>query len=290
MSIANENFIFAGADKETTECQVFRALYETEPNFAGRPIKDWAKGANPPDILCHDLLGKRIGVELTEWLKGSQMASEKAQQELYDSYSRIIRSDSEIPPRNIEHVTLRLKRDVLPPQSEQDEFRRELFDCIHDKDATWPGTRSLQDHEQLKFPNHPILTKYLAGIRYWPCRALKRDLGVEWVRFPARGRFYSPQEMFDELVARFGKKTGKYPTLHQQQHLGELYLVVFYSKGLLWNPPYAGPGWSFRDIARAAGQLLSQNPGPFQKVFLFSPVEKDQKVLQVWPLDAIATS
>jgi len=55
MSTKHESFIFTGADKETTEGQVFQAFYETEPNFAGRAIKDWAKGADPPDVLCHDL-------------------------------------------------------------------------------------------------------------------------------------------------------------------------------------------------------------------------------------------
>ena len=290
MSTKHESFIFAGADKETTECQVFQAFYELELNFAGRPIKDWAKGANPPDILCHDLEGKRIGVELTEWLKGSQMASEMARRTLYDSYSGIIRSDRETPPRNVENVTVGLKSDALPRESEQGEFRRELFDCIREKDGTWPSTRSLQDREQLEFPNHAILAKYVAWIKYWPCPPSERDTGIEWVRFPPRGRFYTPQEMFDELMARFGKKTGKYPTLRREQSLDDLYLIVFYSKGLLWNAPYSGPGWGFRDIAKAAGQLLSQNPGPFQKIFLFSPAESGQKVLQVWPSDARAVS
>jgi hypothetical protein len=283
VSTSNESFIFAGADVETTERQVFQAFYELEPNFAGRPIKDWTKGANPPDILCHDLEGKRIGVELTEWLKGSQMATEMAQRSLYDSYSGIIRSDCETPPRNVEHITVGLRTDVLPPEAEQGEFRRELFECIRQKDGTWPSSRSLQDHEQLEFPNHPILAKYVAGMKYWPCRPSERVAGIEWVRFPARGRFYTPREMFDELMARFGKKTGKYPTLRRDQSLDHLYLVVFYSKGLLWNPPYSGAGWGFRDIVSAAGQLVSESPGPFQKIFLFSPAESGQKVLQVWP-------
>jgi hypothetical protein len=183
-----------------------------------------------------------------------------------------------------------LKGDPLPPESEQDEFRRELFDCIRHKDATWPDTRSLQDHEELEFPNHPILAKHVAWLKYWPCSPPKRDTGIEWVRFPARGRFYTPQEMFDTLIANIGKKTGKYSTLRREQSLDELYLIVVYSKGLLWNPPYSGPGWGFRDIAKAAGQLLSQNPGPFRKIFLFSPAESGQKVLQVWPCDATTAS
>jgi len=290
MSAGNESFIFSGADKETAEHQVFQTFYEIEPNFLGRPIRDWCKGANPPDVLCHDPSGKRIGVELTEWLKGSQMAREKAQQSLWDSYSRIIRSDCEIPPRNIEHVRIGLKSDALPVESEQDEFRRELLNCIRHQDATWPGTRSLQNYEQFKFQNHVILAKYVAWIRYWPCRPSERGLGIEWVRFPTRGRFYATQDMYDQLITIIRKKTRKYSNLHRQQSLDELYLIVFYSKGFLWNPPYSGPSWGFREIAEAAGQFVSQNPGPFQKVFLFSPVERNEKVLQVWPNDATRVS
>lgn|GEM_PF-4938681 len=290
MSTKHESFIFAGADKETTERQVFQAFYETEPNFAGRAIKGWAKGADPPDVLCHDLSGKRIGVEITEWLKGTQMASEKVQRGLYDSYSRIICSDRETPPRNIERVIVGLKGDALPSESEREEFRRELFDCIRHKDTTWPNTRSLQDHEQLEFPNHPILAKHVVWLKYWPCSPAKRDMGIDWVRFPARGRFYTPQEMFDTLIANIGKKIGKYSTLRRDQRLDELYLIVFYSKGLLWNPPYSALGCGLRDIANAVQEMLSQNPGSFQKVFLFSPIEKDQKVLQIWPRNAMAAS
>jgi hypothetical protein len=285
----NKSCIFAGADKETTECQVFQAFYEIEPNFAGRLMKEWAKGADPPDIVCVDLTGNRIGVELTEWVNGNLMASEKARQELQDSFSRIVCSDRETPPQNIENITVGLKTDAIPPASEQEEFRRELFNCVRNKDAAWPPGRSLQSHLQLDFAEYPILRKYITWIEYWPCRRLQRSKGSVWVRLPARGRFYTPQEMLDTLIANIAKKIGKYSTLHQQQKLDELYLIVFYSKGLLWNPPYSALGWGFRDIANAVSDMLSQNPGPFQKVFLFSPVEKDQKVLQVWPRDASAT-
>jgi hypothetical protein len=292
MDVGKQSFVFAGADKETTECQVFQAFYDIQPNFAGRPLKDWERGADPPDILCHDFSGKHIGVEITEWINEKQIAVEKARQRLHASFSRIIRSESETPPRNLEHVTLELNGESLPPESEQSEFRRELFDCIRNagasRDAS-PDRRSLQDWDQREFPNHPSLSKYVAWIKYWPCRPSENTPpGVEWVRFPTTGRFYDPRAMLDPLLTNIRKKTANYSTLRGQQALDELYLIVYYSKALLYNQPYSAPGFGFRDVAEAAGEVLSQNPGPFQRVFLFSPVERDQKVVQVWPRDAIA--
>jgi hypothetical protein len=39
-------------------------LFRRHPNFAGRPLEDIRWGGDPPDVLCLDQLGERIGVEL----------------------------------------------------------------------------------------------------------------------------------------------------------------------------------------------------------------------------------
>lgn len=86
--------------------------------------------------------------------------------------------------------------------------------------------------------------------------------------------------MADRLLATIRKKTGKYPTLHRQQDLDELYLIVFYGKALLWDPPYNG----FREVADEVAARL-QDGGPSQKIFLLSPAERCQTILQIWPRD-----
>lgn len=133
------------------------------------------------------------------------------------------------------------------------------------------------------------LAKYVACVRYWPLRPSERlserVAGIEWVRLRRWDRYYyNPQEMFDRLLAIIGKKTRKYPTLHRLQALDELYLIVFYSKGMLWNPPYDAHGFGFREVAdEVAGRL--QDGGSFQKIFLFSPAERGQTIFQIWPRD-----
>jgi hypothetical protein len=69
----------------------------------------------------------------------------------------------------------------------------------------------------------------------------------------------------------------------ERERLDELYLVVYYNSAILYNTPYDTPGFGFRDVGEVASQQLSLNPGQFQKVFLFSPIEKNGKVLEIWP-------
>jgi hypothetical protein len=288
MSLRDQSLVFFGADNTRTEWQVFQAFFEIQPDFAGRPLRDWERGADPPDILCHDFLRKRIGVELTEWINANQIASSKAGQELYSSLSQIIRSEREIPPRNIEFVTLGLRGEVLPSASEQEEFRCQLFDCIREVDGILdasPLPRGLQDRERRDFSNQPALSKYAGWIKCWPLRQPSdRPPGTEWVRFPSRSGFYNPKVMVDSLIENIRKKTAKYSTLRGQHNLDELYLVVYYSQALLYNTPYSTLGFGFRDVADAVSHELATNAGHFQKVFLFSPVETGEKVLKVWPL------
>lgn len=286
MSQGEQTAIQLGADKEKTERQVFDAFLKTVPNFAGRPLKDRERGADPPDFLCHDLSGKCIGVELTEWINQRQIASGKARQKLEALFRRIIRSDREVPPRNIECLILGLKGKAPAVESEQAEFRRQLFECISQIDARLdasPRPRSLQPVEQFKFPNYPTLSKYVDRIKYWPCRPTERAPGIEWVRFPCKGRFYLPREALEPLTEIIRKKTEKYSTLHGKQALDELYLIVYYSQAVLYSPPYSAPGFGFRDIAREVSQELARDSGPFQKVFLFSLIEKKEKVYEIWP-------
>ena len=42
---------------------IFEFFMKLMPNFAGRPVK-WQPGNDPPDVLCTDNDGVRIGVEL----------------------------------------------------------------------------------------------------------------------------------------------------------------------------------------------------------------------------------
>lgn len=144
---------------------VFKAFREAAPNFAGRAVT-CDEGPDPPDFVCLDSVGKRVGVELGEWLKEAQVQSDDA---------------------------------------------------------------------------------------------------------------------VDALLELLANKTSKYGNLHKEQNLDELYLVAYYNKALLYNPPSIAPGFGFRDVARIATSSLEKNPGPFQRIFLFNALKPGSEVIQVWP-------
>jgi hypothetical protein len=284
MNVPDELFIFADDHgNKISESRVFQAFYELEPNFAGRPITHSTPGANPPDILCRDLSGKRIGVELTGWRHQSFARSEKEREKLKSSLSRIVQSECEAPPRNIEQVRIELNDKFPPPAAIEAQFREELFDLIRGDDMAWDAGSSLQPRERFQFPNHPTLSKYVAWIRYYPLRPGSSDRPADWIQLPAKGSYYDPATMFEALRQCIRKKIGKYATLPMEQRLEELYLVVYYSEARLDAPPYdVPPDFGFREIA-AAAQLVLEDAGPFHKIFLFSPVERSQKVVKIWP-------
>ncbi len=292
MALKDQTFIFLGEDKQTTERQVFEAFCDIQPNFPGRSLKNWERGANPPDFLCQDFSGQRIGVELTEWVNEGQIAAEKARQDLIMGYLQIIQSERETPPKNIEFVTLAPNRKA-PSRKGVEEFRRQLFECIGEVDSRWDSPVSpvgAQPRLQWEFPNHSRLSKHLGCIQYWPVFKSRTPLGIRWIRFRPRGGAYNPEAMVSTLIQIIRKKTAMYKSLHRAQQLSELYLVAYYGSAMLYNPPYHGLNFGFQEVASAISAELSSNAGCFDKVFLFSPVEKNEKILQVWPSAIVRAS
>jgi hypothetical protein len=48
---------------------IFDAFLRIQPDFADEAITSWEQTkADPPDVLCVTRSGRRIGVELAEWL------------------------------------------------------------------------------------------------------------------------------------------------------------------------------------------------------------------------------
>ncbi len=63
--------------KEKEEGTIFRTFHARKPNFAGEAVS-WSPGVDPPDVLCETDKGRKIGVELGEWLHESQTTRARA--------------------------------------------------------------------------------------------------------------------------------------------------------------------------------------------------------------------
>ena len=114
--------------KQRAEAANFKAFRLSHANFAGRPLSSIQWGGDPPDVLCLDAQGSRIGVELVQWVNGKQMAASKAQYELEESYNVVIQSASVQPPANIGMIFIYTKLSLAPKNAAT--FRNELYDCI----------------------------------------------------------------------------------------------------------------------------------------------------------------
>ena len=93
--------------------------------------------------------------------------------------------------------------------------------------------------------------------------------------------------MRDALLDNIKRKIDKYAKPHnkqklEQQQLTEFCLLAYYDEAVLHNTPYDAPGFGFTEIAAIVGGKLASNPHPFDRVFLYSPLEKTPAI-QVWP-------
>jgi hypothetical protein len=70
--------------KEQREKAIFDYFESKNLNFAGRKVTS-VVGKDPPDILCTDDLGKRIGVELGEWVNADQIEASKRRETIEQS-------------------------------------------------------------------------------------------------------------------------------------------------------------------------------------------------------------
>ena len=264
---------------------VFQTFYDAHPNFAGRPVS-WADGADPPDVLCADSVGRHVGVELGEWLNEAEIRSNKRQERWQDSYLKVIRSQEEAAPRHFGIVWLHIRPGVHLSTSDGPVFRQELFRLVSQVDDDWPahcewrGPRGALVRE---FSGYPCLARYLIDVRFHPRWGSGVAPGMRWIGFRPRRGAYSPTDAVDALLELLREKTAKYSGLHTKHGLTELYLIAYYNKALFYNSPYVAPSFGLEEVARIATDVVAKNSGPFQKIFLFNATKPGLDVFQLWP-------
>lgn len=260
----------------------FRATY---PEFAGRDVA-CQDGPDPPDFICVDSEGWRVGVELGEWLNPGQMAANVEREQQEDSFLDVLGSENEEPPKNIGLVWLGTRAGVALDKADAETFSREMYACIGDLDHRWPKNPEWhwpQGYVHTDFSKYSCLAKYIQTLHLRSREHYPTIRGSQWICFPARGGAYSPRDAVDVLLDLLRKKTAMYARLHQQERLDELYLVAYYDRALIYNTPYFAPGVTLVDVARLAAAEVARCPGPFQKVFLFNALPQDRQVIQLWP-------
>lgn len=268
--------------KEQREKAIFEYFEQKHADFAGRKIT-WLPGNDPPDILCTDEAGKRIGVELGEWINEVQMKVGKEQETAEKSFASTIQSRKVPHPRHIGMVWIARKPAAMLKVTDQDQFKKEIYRLVEKIDQEWernPDVNGPQGYQEYDFSPYPTLSKYLHALDFKPVGMINPPNGYEWLGFRPWGGAYSSQSAIDALASLVGKKTAKYADLHAKEKLDELYLIAYYDQALFYNTPYDTSGTGFKEIAALCSEWLKKNTGKFQKVFLFDSTG-DGKVIRL---------
>ena len=269
------------------EREAWRGFLAAAPEFVGDAIGSAVDGPDPPDILCVTRSGKKIGVELTKWVEHGQVASGKARESFEDSYLDIIASANHARPGRIGWVWLHPKSRRVKPE-DVPQFREELYEFLAREnglsDPEWehPQGAPVQD-----FIGFPVLASYLESLWLFPRRRLEFLLvGENWIGFEGASGAYTPSWMVQAAVDRILAKVERYEdqNLHVLHALDELHLVCRYcDEALLYNTPARTPGFEFAAVASRVADVLADDHGVFNRIFLFNPYDA-RKVLQVYPV------
>jgi hypothetical protein len=266
------------------ENRIFAAFLSDRPSFADSPVTTWTQPQkDPPDIECRLQDGRTIGLELTNWLDGRQIASAKGQESLEEPFRRALRV---VPNKTLHfkfvwmHVKERLRKN---DETWLQEEMTHLMTCLDKRWETEPNWQSPQGFDWNDFAGYPTLERYFVNLDIHPRRALRLtteppELG--WLTFPCRGGAYSPDWAVDALCANIGTKIAKYPT--KPNGLAAFFLLVHYDfKAYAYNSPVEGIGFSYPEAVAEASRRLRGATGVFDGIFVYVDTTGGQKSFEV---------
>ena len=210
------------------EQQVMADLERHFPYFAGFPLR-WAKvpeGQDPPDFLAQTPAGT-IGLELIEWLDGSQMGPAKGQESQRENIVRVLGENwqNEYGPQNVGLAVLMPIWNLRIVRSDESQLRQEFFRCVEEVDAAWITNpdRVGSTYYHADFSRYPTLAKYFNGIRYIG----GEQHGFRWIDVEEDGGGFDPSIAVRTLEEALDKKLTLYATPEKQAHLQALGLAEF---------------------------------------------------------------
>ncbi len=234
-------------------------------------------GNDPPDFLCTDSRGRRVGIELAEWVHERQIAASKPRHRIGASLSAAT-SSLDVPSQNVGRIQLFPTQELQASDIEQ--FRRELADWIASVEAVWSQFAERDTLTQgvpvRDFQQYPLVRAHLSQIDVFP-RTEGRSVGIGIF---AGGGPYSTNSAFEALLTVLGKKVKKYSELHATESLNELWLVIYYWQGYLHNTPYDSPGYGLPQIGAELAPLVQTDHGLFDRIYLFDVPKRE--LVSVW--------
>jgi hypothetical protein len=275
--------------KRDHEKALFQAFVETEPEFSGERLASWEQPQDErefPDIRAKSMSGRRVGVELAEWLNQEEIAAAMDKERREKSILEAIGDQGSNPTQHIDHVWLLVKPRARVKLVDAAAFRTQLLALIAACERRWPTERFWRRGHQVSGPEldpYPVLARYLNGVRLWP----KGDWpnGVPWILFPARGGFFNRDTMLDPLKRVIAEKINHYAS--GRTGFDDLTLLVIYNRAVIYNSPADSPLYTYDEAAADVGALVKGNPGPFDRILLFLAFQPGGRMLRVFQADRI---
>jgi hypothetical protein len=267
---------------------MFKTFRAVQPQLQGRAWRYNGAGGARPDIIVS---GPAIGIELAELLHQAQTQQarerERFEGEVRQAARRrglrsYLRSFS--PPKTRFAVGLDVR--AVPPARTRQQVIRDVLDFIR-RTRKPTTTRELLHGITITRSALPTsLNPFFDGIRISIPRG-RFNPGLE----VSVGGAYDPHDADTALAAVLRTKiqNPNYGPTKVTASLREMWLVVYYDRGVLWNTPYRGVrigmgGHSTDEAAVAANarQVLRRSgSGAFDRIFLFFPHRPSP--IQLWP-------
>jgi hypothetical protein len=259
--------------QEDHERAIFEALLELCSDLAGAKLASWTPGPNPPDFVCTTESGRKIAVELTEWLHEPQIEKARALDYLEEEIrSRVHWSHTD---RFNVHLNPVGQGSVYPAKRVVSHIIHELTLLLANFDPTSRPTNPV-GWWRLSVKDYPILDQYFRDVLIWPARRIPQGIKV------SRASSYHDDDSFaaaqDVLVKKLKEKRQQYSDLKVQLTLDELILVLYYNRALLWNTPAEGLGGGIQEKIERLKVWIGDERGPFDKVPVFLAYEPDMQV------------
>jgi hypothetical protein len=267
--------------KRENERALFAAFLELEPEFVGERLADWRQPEDErdfPDITATSATGRRIGVELGEWLNEEEIRAAKQKERLEEGFINAIGAQGPNPTQHIRYVWLRPKARIAI--GDVVGFRNQLFECILECDRRWPHERFWKVGHQLvgeELARYPLLTKYLNAIKLWPADG--EQWKENWITFPSLAWVFDRDTALTPLRKLVADKIGHYPA--GRTGFDDLSLLIIYNRAVIYNRPAETPHQSYDEAAAEQKRLFATSRGLFDRVLLYIAVEPGGRVLRV---------
>ena len=268
------------------EQQVLADLQISFPNF-GPDLCHWTKvpdGADPPDFLGSGQAGK-IGLELIEWLDGSQMGPAKSREaQRTDLRRALLSTKPDKVPENFNCAVLIPNWGLRLRSTDESRFRDEFFAYIAAVDRTWHTNpdRIANTLWYSEFSAYPMLGKYLASIQF-------RKGGVHelFIDVEEDGGAFEPNIAVETLQQALDKKILLYsqPDTRAKLNthgLAEVCLLVHGGfNAYAYNTPTGH--LSLEEITRRGSVHYANHPLPksFSRVWFYHSLDSADEVNQL---------